>query len=93
LYKKLRVLVEPRKYSKKLAYRGIFKGAKVIRGVDWQWGEQDKHGIKGRVIELRDWNNNSFNSAAYVQWEDNSKNLYRLGHNGMVIIFKFSNFI
>lgn len=76
--------MEPRKYSKKLAYRGIYKGARVVRGVDWQWDNQDKNGLKGKVIEIRDWNNSSFQSAVYIQWDDGIKNLYRLGFNGMV---------
>lgn len=77
-------MVEPRKYAKKIAFKGIFKGARVIRGIDWQWDDQDKYGQKGRVLEIRDWNKSSFLSAAYVQWDDGVKNLYRLGFNGMV---------
>ena len=56
----------------------------MVRGVDWQWEEQDKDGQKGRVLEIRDWNKNSYQSAAYVQWDDGTKNLYRVGVNGMV---------
>lgn len=80
------MLIEPRKYSKKVSFRGIFRGARVVRGVDWQWGDQDKSsGQKGGlVLEIRDWNKSSFLSAAYVQWDDGVKNLYRLGFKGMV---------
>ena len=35
-----RVLLEPRRKSKKIPVRGIFPGARVIRGVDWQWEDQ-----------------------------------------------------
>jgi hypothetical protein len=35
-----RVLLEPRRKSKKIPIRGIFPGARVIRGVDWQWEDQ-----------------------------------------------------
>lgn len=33
----IRVLLEPRRKSKKIGIRGIFAGARVVRGVDWQW--------------------------------------------------------
>ena len=41
-----RVLVEPRRKSKKITSRGIFPGARVVRGVDWQWEDQD-----GEMVE------------------------------------------
>ena len=37
----LRTRVKARHYSKKLALRGTFFDAKVIRGADWQWENQD----------------------------------------------------
>ncbi len=33
--------MEPRRKSKKIAIRGLFPGARVVRGVDWQWEDQD----------------------------------------------------
>ena len=36
-----RALVESRRKSKKITARGIFPGARVVRGVDWQWEDQD----------------------------------------------------
>lgn len=30
-------MLEPRRKSKKIGIRGIFAGARVVRGVDWQW--------------------------------------------------------
>jgi len=36
-----RVVVETRRKSKKISTRGIFPGARVVRGVDWQWDNQD----------------------------------------------------
>ena len=36
--------------------RGIFPGARVIRGVDWQWEDQDGgNGRRGKVTEIQDW--------------------------------------
>ena len=76
--------MEPRKHSKKLVYRGIYKGAKVVRGIDWQWGDQDKNCTKGKVIEVQNWNKDSFYSAVFVEWENGIRNLYRMGYKGMV---------
>ena len=46
-----RVAQEPRRKSKKLGVRGIFGGARVVRGVDWQWDDQDGgSGRRGKVI-------------------------------------------
>lgn len=36
-----RILIEARRKSKKITARGIFPGARVVRGVDWQWEDQD----------------------------------------------------
>jgi len=43
--------MESRRKSKKISARGIFPGARVVRGVDWQWEDQDGgNGRKGKVI-------------------------------------------
>jgi hypothetical protein len=36
-----RVLVKKRKVSVKIRAVGLFPGATVQRGKDWQWGDQD----------------------------------------------------
>ncbi|XP_043276401.1 E3 ubiquitin-protein ligase MIB1 isoform X2 [Venturia canescens] len=79
-----RVMLEPRRKSKKIAIRGIFPGARVVRGVDWQWEDQDGgNGRRGKVNEIQDWSAASPRSAAYVIWDNGSKNLYRVGFEGM----------
>ncbi|XP_028162830.1 E3 ubiquitin-protein ligase MIB1 isoform X2 [Ostrinia furnacalis] len=79
-----RCLVEPRRKSKKQAVRGIFPGARVVRGVDWQWEDQDGgNGRRGKVNEVQDWSAASPRSAAYVVWDNGTKNLYRVGFEGM----------
>jgi E3 ubiquitin-protein ligase mind-bomb len=79
-----RVLLDPRRKSKKIAVRGIFQSARVVRGVDWQWEDQDGgNGRRGKVIEIQDWAANSPRSAAYVCWDNGAKNLYRVGYEGM----------
>ncbi|XP_001353017.1 E3 ubiquitin-protein ligase mind-bomb [Drosophila pseudoobscura] len=79
-----RTMLEPRRKSKKVLARGIFPGARVVRGVDWQWEDQDGGvGRRGKVNEIQDWSSASPRSAAYVIWDNGSKNLYRVGFEGM----------
>jgi E3 ubiquitin-protein ligase mind-bomb len=79
-----RVPVEPRRKSKKIHARGIFPAARVVRGVDWQWEDQDGgNGRRGKVTEIQDWSAASPRSAAYVLWDNGAKNLYRVGFEGM----------
>jgi E3 ubiquitin-protein ligase mind-bomb len=81
------MLLEPRRKSKKVAIRGIFPGARVVRGVDWQWEDQDgSNGRRGKVNEIQDWSAASPRSAAYVVWDNGAKNLYRVGFEGMVSV-------
>ncbi|XP_060598805.1 E3 ubiquitin-protein ligase MIB1-like [Ruditapes philippinarum] len=79
-----RICVDSRRKSKKITVRGIFPGARVIRGVDWQWEDQDGgNGRRGKVTEIQDWSAASPRSAAYVLWDNVAKNLYRVGFEGM----------
>lgn len=80
-----RTLLEPRRKAKKITVRGIFPGARVIRGIDWQWDDQDGgNGRRGKVNEIQDWSSACPRSAAYVVWDNGSKNLYRVGFEGLV---------
>lgn len=80
-----RTMMEPRRKgkNKKITVKGIFPGARVMRGVDWQWEDQDGGNMKGKVAEIQDWSAKSPRSAAYVVWESGAKNLYRVGFEGM----------
>lgn len=79
-----RTMLEPRRKSKKIHVRGIFPGARVLRGVDWQWEDQDGGSTRrGKVNEIQDWSAASPRSAAYVVWDNGAKNLYRVGFEGM----------
>lgn len=64
------LVLEQRKKSKKITVRGIFNGARVVRGVDWQWDDQDGGNVcvkglnnavsqttvrRGKVCEIQDW--------------------------------------
>ena len=56
----------------------------MIRGVDWQWEDQDGgNGRRGKVTEIQDWSAASPRSAGYVIWDTSAKNLYRVGFEGM----------
>jgi hypothetical protein len=35
------VTLSPRQGLPRISLRGIFQGAKVVRGPDWEWGSQD----------------------------------------------------
>ncbi|XP_065355557.1 E3 ubiquitin-protein ligase MIB2 [Calliphora vicina] len=79
------VRVPSRKGSKRIQLKGIFVGAKVVRGPDWEWEQQDGgEGKTGRVMEIRGWDNESCRSVANVSWTTGSTNVYRLGHKGNV---------
>ncbi|CAB0029316.1 unnamed protein product [Trichogramma brassicae] len=84
-YKSVGVDLPPRKNCTKILLKGIFIGAKVMRGPDWEWGEQDGGRRKtGRVIDIRGWDNESCRSVATVTWVSGSTNVYRLGYKGCV---------
>ena len=47
-------MLDPRRKSKKITARGIFPGARVVRGVDWQWEDQDGgNARRGKVTEIQ----------------------------------------
>ncbi|KAH9406032.1 E3 ubiquitin-protein ligase mib1 [Tyrophagus putrescentiae] len=75
--------VGSRKGAKKVPLKGILPGAKVVRGIDWTWENQDG-GKKGRVEQIQEWNEQTGNSAALVIWSTGQTDLYRVGHRGMV---------
>lgn len=73
-----------RKDAIKRELKGIYVGAKVVRGYNWEWGNQDGgEGKTGRVIDIRGWDNESARSVANVTWMSGSTNVYRLGHKGL----------
>ncbi|XP_065199147.1 E3 ubiquitin-protein ligase mib1-like [Sycon ciliatum] len=77
--------LEKRSKSKKMQLKGFFPGAKVVRGTDWEWENQDGGpGRVGKIYEIQDWSPARPRSAVQVQWASSTKNLYRLGFQGMV---------
>ena len=52
-------------------------GLRVVRGPDWEWGDQDGgEGHVGTVVEL-----DVARRAAVVQWDCTERCLYRCGHD------------
>lgn len=79
------VYVGNRLGKSKVDARGIFPGAKVKRGPDWDWGNQDGGPQSiGQVLDVRGWEAESFRSVACVRWKPTSSNVYRVGHKGKV---------
>jgi E3 ubiquitin-protein ligase mind-bomb len=79
------VKIGKRAGSTKVQSRGIFNGAKVVRGPDWDWDNQDGgEGKPGKVLDIRGWENESGRSVANVTWVGGVTNVYRLGHKGKV---------
>lgn len=57
----------------------------VVRGIDWDWSDQDGgDGKAGRVLDIRGWDNESGRSVANVSWTSGNTNVYRVGHKGKV---------
>ncbi|XP_029434484.1 E3 ubiquitin-protein ligase MIB2 isoform X2 [Rhinatrema bivittatum] len=79
------VTLSPRQNLPRTTLRGTFQGAKVVRGPDWEWGNQDGgEGKVGRVMDIRGWDVETGRSVASVAWCDGTTNVYRVGHKGKV---------
>ncbi|XP_036083463.1 E3 ubiquitin-protein ligase MIB2 isoform X4 [Rousettus aegyptiacus] len=79
------VTLSPRQGLPRIPLRGIFQGAMVVRGPDWEWGSQDGgEGKPGRVVDIRGWDVETGRSVASVTWADGTTNVYRMGHKGKV---------
>ena len=87
-----RVFVGRREGKRKVQTKGIFAGARVTRGPDWDWENQDGGpGCVGQVTDIRGWDMESFRSVANVVWQSTVTNVYRVGHKGKVKSHRPSN--
>ena len=76
-----------REGRRKVQAKGMFSGASVTRGPDWDWGNQDGGpGSLGLVTDIRGWETESFRSVASVAWQSGATNVYRVGHKGKVMV-------
>uniref|UniRef100_A0A8C2L9G3 E3 ubiquitin-protein ligase MIB2 n=1 Tax=Cyprinus carpio TaxID=7962 RepID=A0A8C2L9G3_CYPCA len=79
------VILTPRQNLSRIILKGIFQGVKVVRGPDWDWGNQDGgEGKVGKVVDIRGWDQESGRSVASVTWSSGTTNVYRMGHKGKV---------
>ncbi|XP_041954145.1 E3 ubiquitin-protein ligase MIB2 isoform X2 [Alosa sapidissima] len=79
------VSLAPRQNLSRIILKGIFQGVKVVRGPDWDWGNQDGgEGKIGKVVDIRGWDTESGRSVASVTWSNGTTNVYRMGHKGKV---------
>ncbi|XP_062855241.1 E3 ubiquitin-protein ligase MIB2 isoform X2 [Trichomycterus rosablanca] len=79
------VSLTPRQNLSRIILKGIFQGVKVVRGPDWDWGNQDGgEGKIGKVVDIRGWDQESGRSVASVTWSSGTTNVYRMGHKGKV---------
>ncbi|KAM9476073.1 E3 ubiquitin-protein ligase MIB2 isoform 1-T1 [Clarias gariepinus] len=79
------VSLAPRQNLSRIILKGIFQGVKVVRGPDWDWGNQDGgEGKIGKVVDIRGWDQESGRSVASVTWSNGTTNVYRMGHKGKV---------
>ncbi|XP_030641535.1 E3 ubiquitin-protein ligase MIB2 isoform X2 [Chanos chanos] len=79
------VSLAPRQNLSRIILKGIFQGVKVVRGPDWDWGNQDGgEGKVGKVVDIRGWDTESGRSVASVTWSNGTTNVYRMGHKGKV---------
>ena len=64
----------------------MFSGAKVVRGEDWDWKDQDGGAnMEGVVIDVTSWTDESARDAVRVKWKEGQRaNIYRLGKDGKV---------
>ena len=64
----------------------MFKGAKVVRGPDWEWKASDGGSeMEGEVTEITGWSDDTLNDAVRVAWKNGpTGNIYRLGTDGKV---------
>nr|XP_022342890.1 E3 ubiquitin-protein ligase MIB2-like isoform X2 [Crassostrea virginica] len=79
--------VPKRSNSVKMKALGIFPGAKVIRGQNWDFGTQDGGpGKKGKVEDVRAFGSDvGGRNAVRVRWETSGEaNVYRVGCRGKV---------
>lgn len=79
--------MKKRSVSLKVRACGIFPGAKVKRGKDWIWGDQDgSPGTIGDVIGFENVAPTSSRNLVRVEWPSGVTNSYRLGLQGSVDI-------
>jgi hypothetical protein len=55
----------------------VYEGARVVRGPDWEWEDQDGDGV-GTIVDPNH-STNGGNQWVYVEWDEGGSNSYRIG--------------
>lgn len=79
-------IVPKRSISNKMRSLGIFEDATVIRGPDWEYGDQDGgNGKEGTVESTQNYRpDGKERNAVKVTWSNKENNKYKLGYRGKV---------
>lgn len=68
-------------------------GMRVVRGVDWKWGNQDDgEGHVGTVVEVgRQGSTSTPDKTVVVQWDSGTRTNYRTGYQGAYDLLLYDN--
>ncbi|XP_067658953.1 E3 ubiquitin-protein ligase MIB2-like isoform X2 [Haliotis asinina] len=81
--------VPPRSGTARTQAKGMFKGATVIRGLHWRYGDQDGgDGTVGEIVQLDTFPGGFVRGAVNVRWSKSQNKLcsYRVGADGQVAL-------
>lgn len=72
---------------------GVQVGMRVVRGVNWKWGQQDGgEGGVGTVVELgRHGSPSTPDRTVVVQWDHGTRTNYRAGYQGAHDLLLYDN--
>lgn len=68
-------------------------GMRVVRGLDWKWGNQDdSEGHVGTVVEIgRQGSTTTPDKTVVVQWDSGTRTNYRTGYQGSYDLLLYDN--
>ena len=70
-------------FVSKLTHMDVDVGLRVVRGPDWEWGDQDGgEGHVGTVVEVGEPSVGNGGRAVVVQWDCGERSRYRCGVAG-----------
>lgn len=74
-------------------YASMQVGMRVVRGVDWKWGNQDNgEGNVGTVVEIgRTGSPTTPDKTVVVQWDQGNRTNYRTGFQGAYDLLLYDN--
>lgn len=75
------------------AHGAMEVGMRVVRGLDWKWGNQDDgEGHVGTVVEVgRQGSTTTPDKTVVVQWDSGTRTNYRTGYQGAYDLLLYDN--